>query len=165
MDVLRGNEARLLKQHAEAMPRDDPRAEALLCEGHCPFVNRFPLTISQHLRFKSGEFTTALARKLGLDIPQLLTAVGTPLSNNPNKKVGDAFGHAYTTVTGANGDHVRTFHDTVLAYIFDYLGSSKPRVSPSEAAQETLQKTHSRIAFPRISQTVTIGTSRAFSLI
>ncbi len=28
MDVLRGNEARLLKQRAEAMPRDDPRAEA-----------------------------------------------------------------------------------------------------------------------------------------
>ncbi len=31
------------------------------------------------------------------------------------------FGHAYTTVTGANGDHVRTFHDTVLAYLFDEL--------------------------------------------
>ena len=68
MDVLRGNEARLLKQRAEAMPRDDPRAEALLCGGHCLFANRFPLTISQHLRFTSGEFTTALARKLGLVI-------------------------------------------------------------------------------------------------
>ena len=46
-----------------------------------------------------------------------------PLSNNTNRarKVGDAFGHAYTTVTGANGDHVRTFHDTVLAYLFDEL--------------------------------------------
>ena len=84
MDVLRGNEARLLKQRAEAMPRDDPRAEALLCGGYCPFANRFPLTISQHIRFTSGEFTTALARKLGLVIPQLLTAAGMPLSNNPN---------------------------------------------------------------------------------
>ena len=89
--------------------------------GHRPFANRFPLTISQHLRFTSGELTTALARKLGIVIPQLLTAVGMPLSNNPNsaRKVGDALGHVYTTVTGANGDHVRTFHDTVLAYIFD----------------------------------------------
>jgi hypothetical protein len=43
MDVLRGNEARPLKRRAEAMPRDDPRAEALLCGGHCPFSNRFPL--------------------------------------------------------------------------------------------------------------------------
>ena len=79
------------------------------------------MTISQHLRFTSGEFTTALARTLGLVIPQLLTAVGMPLSNNTNsaRKVGDAFGHAYTTVTGANGDHVRTFHETVLAYLFD----------------------------------------------
>ncbi len=99
------------------------RAEALLCGGHCPFANWFPLTISQHLRFKSGEFMAALARKLGLVIPQLLTVVGMPLSNNPNsaRKVGDAFGHAYTTVTGTKGDHVRTLHDTVLAYLFDDL--------------------------------------------
>ena len=105
------------------MPRDDPRTEALLCGRLCPFANRFPLTISQHLRFTSGEFTTALARKLGLVIPQLLTAIGMPLSNNTNsaRKLGDAFGHAYTTVTGANGDHVRTFHGTVLAYLFDEL--------------------------------------------
>ncbi len=81
------------------------------------------LTISQHLRFTSGELTTALARKLGLFIPQLLTAVGMPLSNNPNSasKVGDAFGHAYTTVTGAKGDHAQTFHAIVLAYLFDDL--------------------------------------------
>ncbi len=92
MDVLRGNEARILKQRAEAMPRDDPSAEEFLCEGHCPFANRLPLTISQHLRFTSGEFTTGLARKLGLVIPQLLTAAGMWLSNNPNsaRKVGDA---------------------------------------------------------------------------
>ncbi len=100
----------LLNQRAEAMPRDDPRAEALLCGGHYPFANRFPLTISQHMRFTSGEFTTALARKLGLVM------------------------------------------------------ISKPRVFPFEAAQETLQKAHSRIAFTRTSQTVTIGTSRASSL-
>ncbi len=59
MDVLRGNEARLLKQRAKAMPRDDPRAEALMCGRHCPFANRFPLTISHHLRFISGEFNTS----------------------------------------------------------------------------------------------------------
>ena len=89
--------------------------------GHCPFANRFPLTISQHLLFTSGEFTTALARKLGLVIPQLLTAVGMPLSNNPSsaRKVGDALGHAYTTTeTGAKGDHVRALHGSVLAYLF-----------------------------------------------
>ena len=64
-----------------------------------------------------------------------------PLSNNTNstRKVGDAFGRAYTTVTGANGDHVRTLHDKALAYLFDISTSSKPRVFPSEAAQETLQ--------------------------
>ena len=33
MDKLRGNEARLLKQRAEAMPRDDPRAEAFFVDG------------------------------------------------------------------------------------------------------------------------------------
>ena len=126
MDALRGNEARLLNQRAEAMPRDDPRAEALLCGGHCPFANQFPLTIAQHLRFTSGEFTTALNRKLGLPIPQLRTAVGMPLSNNTNsaRKVGDAYGHAYTTVTGASGDHVRTLHDTILAYVFDDLDNA-----------------------------------------
>jgi hypothetical protein len=50
-----------------------------------------------------------------------------PLSNNPNSatKVGDAFGHAYTTATGANGDHVRIFHDTVLAYLFDELKAAR----------------------------------------
>jgi hypothetical protein len=60
-----------------------------------------------------------------------------PLSNNLNsaRKVGDAFGHAYTTVTGAKGDHVRAFHDTVLAYLFDDL-----KAAGSEAAQEALQK-------------------------
>ena len=116
MDELRGNEARLLKQRAEAMPRDDPRAEAFLCGWQCPFANRFPLTISSEVRLTSGEFTTALCRKLGLPVPLLLTAVGVPLSNNANsaKKVGDAHGHAYTAVTGATGDHARTLHDTIL---------------------------------------------------
>ena len=85
MGVLQYNaatssEARLLKQRSDAMPRDDPSAEALLCGEHFPFDNRFSMTISQHLRFTPGEFTTALARKLGLVIPQLLTAVGMPLS-------------------------------------------------------------------------------------
>jgi hypothetical protein len=145
------------------MPRDDPRAEALLCGEHCPFVNRFPLAISQHLRFTSGEFTTALARKLGLVIPQLLTSIGMPLSNNTNsaRKVGDAFGHAYTTVTGANGDHVRTFHETVLAYLFDEFKAAGIffRGGPGNPT-----KTHAHIAFPRTSQTVNIGTSRASSL-
>ena len=118
-----------------------PRAEALLCGGHCPFANRFPLTISQHLRFTSGVFTTALARKLSLVIPQLLTAVGMPLSNNTNsaRKVGDALGHAYTTVTGASCNHVQILYGTVLAYS-TYMMSSTPRVFSSEAAQETLQK-------------------------
>jgi hypothetical protein len=90
-----------------------------------PFVNRFPLAISSELRFTSGEFTTALCRKLGLPIPQLLTAIGTPLSNNANsaKKVGDALGHAYATVTGATGDHVRRHHDTILAHLCDSVGS------------------------------------------
>ncbi len=50
-----------------------------------------------------------------------------PLSNNTNsaRKVGDAFGHAYTTVTGENGDHVRTLHDTVLAYVFEELNTAR----------------------------------------
>ncbi len=48
-----------------------------------------------------------------------------PLSNSTNsaRKMGDAFGHAHTTVTGANGDHVRALHETILAYVFDYLDS------------------------------------------
>jgi hypothetical protein len=163
MDVLRGNEARPLNQRAKAMPGDEPRAEALLCGGHCPFANRLPLTISQHLRFTSGEFTTALARQLGLVIPQLLTAVGMPLSNNPNsaRKVRDAFGHANTTVTGARGDHVRTLHDTVLAYLFEDL---KAAGIPFRGGPGNSTKTYSRIAFPRTSPTVTIGTSSASSL-
>ena len=90
--------------------------------GALPFRQSVP---SDHLiapNFTSGEFTTALNRKLGLPIPQLRTAVGMPLSNNTNsaRKVGDACGHAYTTVQGASGDHVRTIHDTILAYVFDY---------------------------------------------
>ena len=126
MDELRGNEARLLRQRAEAMPRDDPRAEAFLCGWQCPFANRFPLTISPEVRFTSGEFITALCRKMGLPIPLLLTAVGVQLSNNANcvTKVGDAYGHAYTTVTGAKGDHVRTLHDTILAYLIDSVASA-----------------------------------------
>jgi hypothetical protein len=161
MDVLRGSEARPLKQRAEAMPRDDPRAEALLCGGHRPFANRFPLTIPQHMRFTSREFTTALARKFCLVIPQLFTAIGMPLSNNTNsaRKVGDAFGHAYTTVTRANGNHVRTFHDAVLAYLFDKAAAIIFRGGPGNST-----KTYSHIAFSRTSQTVNIGTSRASSL-
>ena len=70
--------------------------------------------------------TAALARKLGLVIPQLRTAVGMLLSNNPNsaRKVGDAFGHPYTTVTGAHGNQVLTLHETVLAYLFDELNAA-----------------------------------------
>ena len=86
-----------------------------------------------------------------------------PLSNNPNsaRKVGDALGHAYTTVTGAKGDPVRTLHGTVLAYLFDDL---KAAGIPFRGGPGNYTKTHSRIAFPRTSQTVTIGTSRASSL-
>jgi hypothetical protein len=75
----------------------------------------------------------------------------------------DVFGNAYTTVTGAYGDHVRTLHDTVLADIFDEL---KAAGIPFRGGPGNSTKTHSRtrIAFPRTSQTVTIGTSRASSL-
>jgi hypothetical protein len=82
MDELRGNEARLLNQRAEAMPRDDPRAEAFLCGWQCPFANRFPLTISSEVRLTSGEFTTALCRKMGLPVPLLLTAVGVQVKSS-----------------------------------------------------------------------------------
>ncbi len=49
-----------------------------------------------------------------------------PLSNNTNsaRKGGDACGHAYTTVQRASGDHVRTLHDTILAYVFDDLDNA-----------------------------------------
>ena len=65
-------------------------------------------TILPEVRFTSGEFITALCRKMGLPIPLLLSAVG----------------HAYTTVTGAKGDHVRTLHDTILAYLIDSVASA-----------------------------------------
>jgi len=78
------------------------------------------------VRLTSGEFVTALCRKMGLPIPQLLSAVGAQLSNNANsaKKVGDEYGHAYTTVTGAKGDHVRTLHDTILSYLIESVASA-----------------------------------------
>jgi len=48
------------------------------------------------------------------------------LPNNANsaKKVGDEYGHAYTTVTGAKGDHVRTLHDTILSYLIESVASA-----------------------------------------
>ncbi len=152
MDVLRGNKAMLLEQRAEAMPRDDPRAEALLCGGHCIFANRFPLTISQQLRLTSGEFTTALARKLGLVNPQLLTAVGMPLSNNTNsaREVGPM------AITPGN---------CVAQFWLAYLMISTPRVFPYKAAWEYMQKTHYHNVLSRTSYlTMTNGTSRASSL-
>ena len=33
-------------------------------------------------------------------------------------------GHAYTTVTGAKGDHVRTLHDAILAQLFESVCSA-----------------------------------------
>ena len=152
MDVLRGNETRLLKQRAEAMPRDDPRAEALLCGGHCPFANRFHLTISQQLRFTSEELTTALARKLGPVIPQLPTAVDMPLSNNPNSA---------RKATGSYGDHVRTFHDTLLAYILDELNAAGVSFRGGPGISKNK---NSHIESPRTSQTTNIGSSRVSSL-
>ncbi len=92
------------------------------------------MTIESELRLTPGEFTTALCRKLGLPVPLLLTAVGVQLSNNASsaKKVGDAYGHAYTTVTGAKGDHVRTLHDTTLAFLIESVASAG--IPPTRAA-------------------------------
>ncbi len=49
-----------------------------------------------------------------------------PLSNNTKsaRKVDDAFDHIYTSVTGAKGDHVRTLHDIVMAYVSDELDAT-----------------------------------------
>jgi hypothetical protein len=62
---------------------------------------------------------------LGLTVPQLLTAFGLSLSNNANsaKNVGDEFGQAYTTLTGAKGDHVHTLHAKILAYLSEPMRS------------------------------------------
>ncbi len=64
-------------------------------------------------------------------------------------------------LTGANGDHVRIFHDTVLAYLFDEFKAAGIffRGGPGNST-----KTHFHIAFPRTSQNVNFGTSRASSL-
>jgi hypothetical protein len=96
MGELRGNEAMFLEDRSKALPWVDPRAEAFLCGGKCPFANRFHMGISNELRFTQGEFTAALCRKFGLHIPQLFSDVGVQLSNNANsaRKVGDAFGSA-----------------------------------------------------------------------
>jgi hypothetical protein len=42
LDELRGNEAKLLKQRAEAMPRDDPRAEAFCVDGNALSLTASP---------------------------------------------------------------------------------------------------------------------------
>ncbi len=49
-----------------------------------------------------------------------------PLLNNNSSanKVSGAFGHVYTTVTGANGDHAQALHGTVLADVFDDLDAA-----------------------------------------
>ena len=79
------------------------------------------MNISKELGFTPGGFTAAVLRKLGLPTPQLLSAVGAQLSNNANsaRKLGDAFGHAYTMVTEAKGDHVRTFNGTIMAFFMN----------------------------------------------
>ena len=79
------------------------------------------LPLARYLKNRSK-----VKNQMRLPVPLLLTAVGVQLSNNANsaKKVGDAYGHAYTTVTGAKGDHVRTLHDTILAYLIESVASA-----------------------------------------
>jgi hypothetical protein len=57
---------------------DDQRRHAFLSSHENKFANAFPLAFASDLslRFNSFEFSTAIARKLGLPIPLLASHVG-----------------------------------------------------------------------------------------
>jgi hypothetical protein len=78
-DILRDFDYQIVQSLTNLLSGDDQRRIAFCSTHNNPFANSFPLALApeQSMRFSLQEFTVAMARKLGVAIPQLLPFVGT----------------------------------------------------------------------------------------
>ena len=71
------------------------------------------------LRFNSFEFSTAIARKLGLPIPLLASHVGANIKTEGGsaRATVDPYGNSVAAAPGVLGGYTKQMHDTFQRYI------------------------------------------------
>ena len=100
---------------------DDQRRHAFLSSHENKFANAFPLAFASDLllRFNSFEFSTAIARKLGLPIPLLASHVGANIKTEGGsaRATVDPYGNSVAAAPGVLGGYTKQMHDTFQRYI------------------------------------------------
>jgi hypothetical protein len=102
------------------LPRNDPRRLSFLSSGIDKFSNSIlEAPPDKLIKFSHSEFREAITNHFGLPSPICSSIIGKKIKNNPNSKQlhVDAYGFNLKTIQGANGDHIRSFHDNIVATI------------------------------------------------
>jgi hypothetical protein len=99
----------------QVLAGDDQRRLAFLSSHDNKFANVFPLAFApdQFARFNSIEFSTAVARKLGLPIPLLASHIGVSIRTEGRSMRAsvDPFGNAVAAAPGVKGAYTKQMHD------------------------------------------------------
>jgi hypothetical protein len=102
------------------LPRNDPRRISFLSSGIDKFSNSIlEAPPDKLIKFSHSEFREAITNHFGLPSPICSSIIGKKIKNNPKSKqlCVDIYGFNLKTVQGASGDHIRTFHDNIVATI------------------------------------------------
>ena len=99
----------------ESLAGDDQRRVAFLSSHDNKFANAFPLALAPDplLRFNSFEFSTAIARKLGLPIPLLASHIGANIKTEGGsaRATVDPYGNSVAAAPGVLGGYTKQMHD------------------------------------------------------
>jgi hypothetical protein len=120
------NEIRYISvsKRALLLPRNDPRRLSFLSSSTDEFSRSVvQASPDKSIKFSHLEFREAITTYFGLPSPICSSVIGEKIKNNVNSPQlsVDAYGFNLKTVTGATGDHIRTFHDSIVAVISNSL--------------------------------------------
>ena len=109
-----------LMHRASKLARNDPRRLSFLASHADKFSNcLLSAPPDRTVQFSHSEFREAITTHFGLPSPTCYSIIGKKINNHQNSiqlRV-DRYGFNLKTITGATGDHTRTFHDNIVATI------------------------------------------------
>jgi hypothetical protein len=121
----------------ELLAGDDQRRLAFLSSHNNKFANAFPLALAPDKlwRFNAFEFSTSIARKLGLPVPLLASHIGASIKTEGRsaRATVDPYGNGVAGAPGVKGGHTRDMHDGFQRFLV--MAAKKAGISVKGSSQ------------------------------
>jgi hypothetical protein len=150
-DSIQAIRSKVMITRAHQLPINDPRRLSFLSSRNDKFSNTLLQAMPDKLiLFSHSEFQEVISNHFGLPSPTCSSIIGKKIKNNENSKQlqVDSYGFNLKTVQGAKGDHIRTFHDNIVATISQSL--TQAAISHRGGPYRTCRDLFSHLLNPRV---------------